>query len=122
MQIIWVSGTTSKMKQIKITGSSVIKLAALSISTFILIGIGVHFLGFRVAIHFSPEITKQMGGVITRKELDEIEITYQEKLAELEKQAPLVASQVSKLETLKDQFSELATHSTSKNNLNMRVK
>ncbi|QWD59781.1 hypothetical protein [Polynucleobacter sp. MWH-UH35A] len=97
------------MKQIKITGRTVIKLAILSFSVFILFGIGIHFLGFRVAIRFSPEMTKEMGGVITRKELDEIEATYREKLQILQRQLPVIESKISALNVLKDQFSELAT-------------
>jgi len=114
MQIIWVSGSTSTMKQIKITGRSVIKISLLSISIFILIGIGIHFLGFRVAIRFSPEMTKEMGGVITRKELDEIESQYRQNLQLLQQQLPLIESKISSLNTLKDQFSEIATPNTSK--------
>ena len=109
MQLIWISGSTSTMKQIKITGRTMIKLAILSFSVFILIGIGIHFLGFRVAIRFSPEMTKEMGGVITRKELDEIEATYREKLQTLQRQLPLIESKIGSLSKLKDQFSELAT-------------
>ena len=102
------------MKQIKITGRTMIKLAILSFSVFILIGIGIHFLGFRVAIRFSPEMTKEMGGVITRKELDEIEATYREKLQTLQRQLPLIESKISSLSKLKDQFSELATPTPTK--------
>jgi hypothetical protein len=115
MQLIWISGSTSTMKQIKITGRTVIKLAILSFSVFILIGIGIHFLGFRVAIRFSPEMTKEMGGVITRKELDEIEVAYREKLQILQRQLPIIESKISSLNVLKDQFSELATPTPIKN-------
>mgnify|MGYP003331426048 FL=1 len=114
MQLIWISGSTSTMKQIKITGRTMIKLAILSFSVFILIGIGIHFLGFRVAIRFSPEMTKEMGGVITRKELDEIEATYREKLQTLQRQLPLIESKIGSLSKLKDQFSELATPTPTK--------
>jgi len=115
MQLIWISGSTSTMKQIKITGSSVIKIALLSISIFILIGIGIHFLGFRIAIRFSPEMTKEMGGVITRKELDEIESIYRQKLQILQQQLPAIESKIATLGTLKDQFSELATPNLTRN-------
>ena len=115
MQLIWISGSTSTMKQIKITRSSVIKIALLSISIFILIGIGIHFLGFRIAIRFSPEMTKEMGGVITRKELDEIESIYRQKLQILQQQLPAIESKIATLSTLKDQFSELATPNLTRN-------
>ena len=53
MQLIWISGSTSSMKQIKITRKTVIKIALLSFSVFILIGMSIHFFGFRVAIRFN---------------------------------------------------------------------
>ena len=117
MQLIWISGSTSTMKQIKITGKTVIKLAITAFSIFILIGIGIHFLGFRVAIRFSPEMTKEMGGVITRQELDEIEAIYREKLQTLQRQLPIIESKISALSVLKDQFSDLATPTPMKTKL-----
>jgi len=103
------------MKQIKITGRTMIKIASLSFSAFILFGIGIHFLGFRVAIRFSPEMTKEMGGVITRKEMDEVEAHYRENLQLLQQQVPLIESKIDSLKNLKDQFSELSTPTTTKN-------
>lgn len=114
MQLIWISGSTSTMKQIKITGRTLIKIAFLSISAFLIFGIGIHFLGFRVAIRFSPEMTKEMGGVITRKEMEEIEVHYRENLEALQKQIPLIESKIGELTNLKDQFSELSTPTTTK--------
>ena len=115
MQLIWISGSSSTMKQIKITGRTMIKIALLSFSAFILFGIGIHFLGFRVAIRFSPEMTKEMGGVITRKEMDEVEAHYRENLQLLQQQVPLIESKIDSLKNLKDQFSELSTPTTTKN-------
>lgn len=114
MQLIWISGSTSTMKQIKITGRTLMKIAFLSVSAFLIFGIGIHFLGFRVAIRFSPEMTKEMGGVITRKEMEEIEVLYRENLQALQKQIPQIESKISSLTNLKDQFSELSTPTTTK--------
>lgn len=114
MQLIWISGSTSTMRQVKITRRTVMKLAILSFSIFILIGIGIHFLGFRIAIRFSPEMTKEMGGVITRKELEEIEATYRDKLQTLQRQLPAIESKINSLNSLKEQFSELATPTPTK--------
>ena len=102
------------MKQIKITGRTVIKIAFLSFSAFILFGIGIHFLGFRVAIRFSPEMAKEMGGVITRKEMDEVEAHYRDNLQTLQKQIPHIESKINSLKELKEQFSELSTPTTGK--------
>jgi prefoldin subunit 5 len=41
--------------------------------------------------------------------LDEIEASYREKLQTLQRQLPVIESKINALNTLKDQFSELAT-------------
>ena len=97
------------MKQIKITGKTVIKIAVLCFSVFILIGIGIHFFGFRVAIRLNSDMAKEMGGVISRKEMDELEVIYQQKIQTIQAQLPVIESKIASLKNLKDQFSELST-------------
>jgi prefoldin subunit 5 len=59
-------------------------------------------------------MTKEMGGVITRKEMDEVEAHYRENLQALQKQIPQIESKINSLKELKDQFSELSTPTTGK--------
>jgi len=114
MQLIWISGSTSSMKQIKITGKTVIKIAFLSFSVFVLIGIGIHFFGYRVAIRFNPEMAKELGGVISRKEMDELEVNYQNKIQTIKAQLPIIENKIATLRSLKDQLTELSTPSPEK--------
>ncbi|OHC10083.1 MULTISPECIES: peptidoglycan DD-metalloendopeptidase family protein [unclassified Polynucleobacter] len=109
MQIIWISGSTSQIKRINITGLGLFKIAAASCIAFILIGAGIHFFGFRIAVQFKPDLAREMGGVITLQEKEEIESAYRERLETLQSQLIKVADQIGKLQTLKERFTELAT-------------
>ena len=109
MQIIWISGSTSQIKRINITGLGLFKIAAVSCIVFILIGVGIHFFGFRIAVQFKPDLAREMGGVITLQEKEEIESAYRERLEALQSQLIKVADQIGKLQTLKERFTELAT-------------
>ena len=115
MQLIWISGSTSSMKQIRITRRTVIKIALLSFSVFILIGMSIHFFGFRVAIRFNPEMAKEMGGVISRKEMDDLEVIYQQKILDIQTQLPMIENKILALKNLKDQFAELSIPTTPNN-------
>lgn len=115
MQLIWISGSTSSMKQIRITRKTVIKIALLSFGVFILIGMSIHFFGYRVAIRFNPEMAKEMGGVISRKEMDDLEIIYQQKIQDIQSKLPMIESKILTLKNLKDQFAELSIPATPKN-------
>jgi hypothetical protein len=115
MQLIWISGSTSSMKQIRITRKTVIKIALLSFSVFILIGMSIHFFGFRVAIRFNPEMAKEMGGVISRKEMDDLEVIYRQKIQDIQTQLPMIENKILALKDLKDQFAELSIPTTPKN-------
>jgi prefoldin subunit 5 len=54
-------------------------------------------------------MAKEMGGVISRKEMDELEVIYQQKIQTIQAQLPIIESKIASLKTLKDQFSELST-------------
>jgi len=109
MQIIWISGSTSKIKRINITARGLIKLGSLFCAVFILAGAGIHFLGFRVAVQLKPDLAREMGGVITLQEKNEIEAGYRERLEQLQDQFTVASKRISELQGLKDHFADLAT-------------
>jgi len=109
MQLIWISGSTAQVKKINITRRNLIK-AAVSIScVLILLGVGIHSLGFRVAIQYSPELARGMGGVITVEEKDAIESNYRTRLNELQIQLTQLTERIVEMKALKDRFADLAT-------------
>lgn len=109
MQLIWISGSTAQVKKINITARTLIKAAAVVSFVLVLIGIGIHFLGFRVAIQYSPELARNMGGVITVQEKDAIETSYRTRLHELQNQLTQLTERIVEMKALKDRFADLAT-------------
>jgi murein DD-endopeptidase MepM/ murein hydrolase activator NlpD len=109
MQLIWISGSTAQVRKINITRRNLIK-AAVSIScVLILLGVGIHSLGFRVAIQYSPELARGMGGVITVEEKNAIESSYRSRLHELQNQLTQLTERIIEMKALKDRFADLAT-------------
>jgi murein DD-endopeptidase MepM/ murein hydrolase activator NlpD len=118
MQLIWISGSTAQVKKINITARTLIKAAVVMSFTLILIGIGIHFLGFRVAIQYSPELARNMGGVITIQEKDAIETGYRERLHNLQGQLTQLSERILEIKILKDRFADLATPAPVKSKIN----
>ena len=109
MQLIWISGSTAQVRKINITRRNLIK-AGVSVSCIlILLGVGIHSLGFRVAIQYSPELARGMGGVITVEEKDAIESSYRSRLYELQNQLTQLTERIIEMKALKDRFADLAT-------------
>jgi murein DD-endopeptidase MepM/ murein hydrolase activator NlpD len=109
MQLIWISGSTAQVKKINITRRNLIKAAASIACILILLGVGIHSLGFRVAIQYSPELARGMGGVITVEEKDAIESNYRTRLNELQIQLTQLTERIVEMKALKDRFADLAT-------------
>lgn len=118
MQIIWISGSTSQIKKISITSRGLVKAVLSASILFIFIGAGIHFLGFRVAVQFKPDLARELGGVITLQEKEEIESGYRARLEKLQNQFSQVTDQIGKLQLLKERFTELATPVPVKHKLN----
>ena len=118
MQIIWVSGSTTQIKRINITRKTLVKVISISCLSLLLLGAGIHFLGFRVAVQFKPELAREMGGVITLHEKDEIESAYRTRLEMLQTRLSQAADQIQKIQTLKDRFTDLAVPAQVKQKLN----
>jgi hypothetical protein len=102
MQLIWIPSSTSSVKKIAISKRDLIKFGCLASLTCILIGVGVHFLGFRIAIQYSPELARGMGGVITVQEKEAIESSYRQHLQELRSELSHLSERITEIRTLKD--------------------
>lgn len=117
MQIIWISGSTSRINRINITARVIVKIVAITALCFIIIGAGIHFLGFRVAVQLKPELAREIGGVISIQEKEELEANYQSLLLDLQTRLTTVNDQVGKLQSLKQRFQNLATPNVIKQKL-----
>ena len=117
MQLIWVSGATSKVQKFNITPRGLMKIGFAIATFFVLCGIGIHFIGFKMALQVRPDLARVMGGVVTFEELDALDAAYKEELERLQVQLSKSIEKISELKTLKDRFADLATPAPLKSKL-----
>ena len=72
MQFMWVSGPTGTVRSISITARKVIMATAGLSVALMLVGFVMYFVGFRIAVEFSPDLARSMGGVTTEAEQQRI--------------------------------------------------
>jgi murein DD-endopeptidase MepM/ murein hydrolase activator NlpD len=118
MQIIWIPGSTSEIKRITITSKGIAKLIGVACLILIFLGAAIHFFGFRFAVQFKPDLAREMGGVITIQEKQEIETGYRAHLERLQTQLSQASDQINKLQSIKDRLTELATPAPLRHKLN----
>ena len=86
MQLIWISGSTSSVKKINISRQRLIRWSALAGVLLIMLGVSIHFFGFRIALQFKPQLARTMGDVITADEQSALQAQHQQQLARLAQQ------------------------------------
>jgi murein DD-endopeptidase MepM/ murein hydrolase activator NlpD len=86
VQLIWISGSTSSVKKINISRQRLIRWSALAGVLLIMLGISIHFFGFRIALQFKPQLARTMGDVITADEQSALQAQHQQQLARLAQQ------------------------------------
>jgi murein DD-endopeptidase MepM/ murein hydrolase activator NlpD len=75
----------------------------------VLLGILLHFIGFRIAIEVSPSFARSLGGVTTEAEQQRVEATYRERLDKLRESLNTTVQDIRQLEALKNRFMDIAT-------------
>jgi hypothetical protein len=118
MQLIWIGGSTAKVKKISITGKGLIKLTVIICVFLFFTGFGLHFLGYRIAFHFSPELTRAMGGAISIQQKEAIESAYKDNVQKLEVNIVQINQKIEELTVIKDQFADIATPAPVKSKAN----
>jgi hypothetical protein len=118
MQLIWIGGSTAKVKKISITGKGLIKLTVIICVFLFFTGFGLHFLGYRIAFHFSPELTRAMGGAISIQQKEAIEAAYKDNVQKLEVNIVQINQKIEELTVIKDQFADIATPAPVKSKAN----
>ncbi|NDF44227.1 MAG: M23 family metallopeptidase [Betaproteobacteria bacterium] len=109
MQLMWVSGPTADVRSVSITAKNV--LIGLSATAFVLVLVGVllHFVGFRIAIEVSPGLARSLGGVTTEAEQQKLEAVYREKLEAMRQTMNNTVQDIRQLEAMKNRFMDMAT-------------
>lgn len=83
-------------------------IAILALSC-IVIGVGLHFVGLRIAIEARPDLARAMGGVMTQAEQEKMEASYRERLEKIQDKLQSTADEMAQMQKLKDRFMDLAT-------------
>jgi murein DD-endopeptidase MepM/ murein hydrolase activator NlpD len=72
-------------------------------------GVLLHFVGFRIAIEFSPSLARSIGGVTTEAEQQKVEAGYRDRLDQLRQTLNTTVQEIRQLEALKNRFMDIAT-------------
>lgn len=103
MQLIWVAGPAGKVVKLSITTRTVALLVVGLATSLLLLGFVFHWVGWRVAIEYVPELAHRLGGVTSQSEQEKLEATYRAKLEHLDQQLLAVSEHLKKLEDTKNQ-------------------
>lgn len=109
MQLMWMSGPTDSVKTVSITTHKVLVWVSMAAAGCVLLGILLHFIGFRIAIEVSPSFARSLGGVTTEAEQQRVEATYRERLDKLRESLNTTVQDIRQLEALKNRFMDIAT-------------
>jgi len=108
MQLMWLSSPLGKMHAVSITKRRIVAALAACAATFVIIGMALHFIGFRMAVQIRPDLVRAVGGVITAGDLEQRDAAYRNKLARLQQELAAAEQQLRQLQTLKDSFMQMA--------------
>ena len=102
MQLIWVSGSASKVVTLSITAQKMAMVVAAMASFFMLLGFVSHFVGLRLAIEYVPELSHRIGGVTSQAEQMKMEARHQARLDALNEQLGTLADKLKEIESIKN--------------------
>ena len=109
MQLMWVSGPTGTVKTISVTARKVVIAVSAAAFVLVLLGVLLHFIGFRIAVEVSPGLARSLGGVTTEAEQQKVEAVYRERLDKLRETMNTTVQEIRQLEALKNRFMDIAT-------------
>jgi len=109
MQLMWVSGPTGTVKTISVTARKVVIAVSAAAFVLVLLGVLLHFIGFRIAVEVSPGLARSLGGVTTEAEQQKVEAVYRERLDKLRETMSTTVQEIRQLEALKNRFMDIAT-------------
>jgi murein DD-endopeptidase MepM/ murein hydrolase activator NlpD len=120
MQLMWLSGPTGNVKTISITTRTVLT-AAVAVGLFLITsGFLLHFVGFKIAVEYNPDLARSIGGVTTEAEQRRMESVYRDHLSQLRESMQTTVNEIRQLETMKNRFMEMATPSVVRDKINRK--
>jgi murein DD-endopeptidase MepM/ murein hydrolase activator NlpD len=120
MQLMWLSGPTGKVKTISITTRTVLTAAVVAGLFLITSGFLLHFVGFKIAVEYNPDLARSIGGVTTEAEQRRMESVYRDHLSQLRESMQTTVNEIRQLETMKNRFMEMATPSVVRDKINRK--
>jgi len=120
MQLMWLSGPTGNVRTISITTRTVLS-ASVAMGVFLVAsGFLLHFIGFKIAVEYNPDLARSIGGVTTEAEQKRMESVYRDHLSQLRESMQTTVNEIRQLETMKNRFMEMATPTVVRDKLNRR--
>jgi murein DD-endopeptidase MepM/ murein hydrolase activator NlpD len=107
MQLMWLSGPLGAVRSLSVSRAGLAALAACVALMLLAAGNLLHYVGLRLALEYRPELVRAIG-VLTADDLERIEATYRQRVAQLRGEIAAVGREVAELRTLKDEFARLA--------------
>lgn len=98
MQLIWVSGPTSKVVTLSVTARTIAMITGVVCSVMLALGVLFHFIGLRIAVEVAPEVAQALGGVASLADHEKLEARYREELKELNDRLTRALRHVGELE------------------------
>jgi hypothetical protein len=120
MQLMWLSGPTGNVKTISITTRTVLTAAVVVGLFLIMSGFLLHFVGFKIAVEYNPDLARSIGGVTTEAEQRRMESVYRDHLSQLRESMQTTVNEIRQLETMKNRFMEMATPSVVRDKINRK--
>jgi len=120
MQLMWLSGPTGNVKTISITTRTVFTAAVVVGLFLITSGFLLHFVGFKIAVEYNPDLARSIGGVTTEAEQRRMESVYRDHLSQLRESMQTTVNEIRQLETMKNRFMEMATPSVVRDKINRK--
>ena len=122
MQLMWLSGPTGEVKYISVTFRTVIAAGLALCLVLLLMGFLLHFVGFKIAVEYNPDLARSIGGVTTEAEQRRMESVYRSNVDELRANLQSTVNEVKQLEAAKNRFLELATPPGLRDQLNKNAR
>jgi len=120
MQLMWLSGPTGNVRTISITTRTVLTAAVVVGLFLVTAGFLLHFVGFKIAVEYNPDLARSIGGVTTEAEQKRMESVYRDHLSQLRESMHNTVNEIRQLETMKNRFMEMPTPNVVRDKINRR--
>ena len=109
MQLFWVSGSVGKIRRVNLTLKTLTIFTLVLAGLFILLGVGLQYAGFRMAVEYNPQLARQLGNLHTAVEIENLNSFYRTRLAEVQAQLDANSKKITQLELANEKLIVLAT-------------